>query len=93
MHLRLRIHQGLVRLVSLRIETVGWVLFGGIAFGILGLSYLQGSTFGYSDERDYVELARELVRGNGYSLQGHQRAFRPPASGSHPGGRRGDRRE
>jgi hypothetical protein len=79
MNLRLRIHQGLLRIVSIRLKTVGWVLFGGIAFVILGFSYLTGSTFGYSDERDYVELAGNLVSGNGYGVEGQHTAFRPPA--------------
>ena len=93
MHLRLRIHQGLVRLVSIRIETVGWVLFGGIAFAILGLSYLQGSTFGYSDERDYVELARELGPRQWLRPAGPPHSISSSCLGADPGGRRGDRRE
>ena len=79
MSLPLRIRQGLVRLMSIRLETVGWVLFAGIAFAIMGLAYLTGSTFGYSDEHEYVELARNLVSGNGYGVQGQRTAFRPPA--------------
>jgi hypothetical protein len=73
------IRQGLVRLVPIRIELVGWVLFAGFAFAILGFSYASGSTFDYSDEREYAELARNLVIGNGYVVQGQHTAFRPPA--------------
>jgi hypothetical protein len=73
------IRQGLVRLVPIRIELVGWVLFAGFAFAILGFSYASGSTFDYSDEREYAELARNLVSGNGYVVQGQHTAFRPPA--------------
>jgi hypothetical protein len=74
-----RIHQDVVRIISPRLGIVGGVFFGGVAFTILGLSYLTGSTFAYSDEREYVELARSLVSGNGYSMHGQLTAFRPPA--------------
>ena len=79
MSLPQRIRQGLVRLMSIRLETVGWILFAGISFAIMGLAYLTGSTFDYIDEREYVELARNLVSGNGYGVQGQPTAFRPPA--------------
>ncbi len=39
-----------------------------------------GSTLGYSDEQDYVELARNLADGLGFSANGRTpTAFRPPA--------------
>jgi 4-amino-4-deoxy-L-arabinose transferase-like glycosyltransferase len=53
----------------------------GFAFVVGGaVAVHTGSTLGYSDEQDYVELARNLADGLGFSANGRTpTAFRPPA--------------
>jgi hypothetical protein len=57
---------------------VRWAVWGATAAVVVLYAALRGGE-GYSDERDYLDLAASLAAGNGLMQDGVATAFRPPA--------------
>ena len=54
-------------------------LIGILSLGLIAYAAKSGTPLRYTDEKDYVELARNLRDGNGFVLNGQPNAYRPPA--------------
>jgi 4-amino-4-deoxy-L-arabinose transferase-like glycosyltransferase len=55
-----------------------WASFAITALVITGFALLRGEPH-YGDERDYLEIARNIASGEGYTYFGEHTAIRPPA--------------
>lgn len=60
------------------LERGAWATFFALSAAIGVVAYLTGATLPFFDERDYVEIARNVVAGVGYSRGDGPTAYRPP---------------
>lgn len=76
-----RFHQ-LGAFVTRRSNRITWLLAGAVIVIGAGYSAYLGGRIRYLDERVYVQLARYLVHGHGYTADGSTpTAYRPPGYG------------
>ncbi|NMD57055.1 hypothetical protein [Tsukamurella columbiensis] len=54
-------------------------MFAAASLLVIAYAVHSGTPLRYSDEKEYVEIARGIVAGDGYRLYGADSAYRPPA--------------